>query len=397
MSHATRTIGVITTSRADFGIYQPVLAAISAHPALRLELYVTGMHMSPEYDLTLEQVIASGYPIAHQVETLLASDSPQAVSTSLGLCAMKFAQVFASSKPDILLVLGDRFEMFAATCAAIPYTIPIAHIHGGETTTGAMDEAFRHSLTKMSHVHFAATERYARRIIQLGEAPARVHAFGAPSLDNLRRIELAERGELEELTGLDLSAPPLLVTYHPVSLDYQRTEEHVSQVVQALEAWDGPIVITRTNADTSGRLAMKHLTEMSERRPQTSIVGHMGTRRYFGLMKLACGMVGNSSSGIIEAASFGLGVVDIGKRQHGRDRGENVVSVPADATKIREAISKITEPTWRASIAGMENPYGDGHASDRIADELARVVIDDALIMKQFYDMEPRAGAGDRS
>ncbi|MBM4135184.1 MAG: UDP-N-acetylglucosamine 2-epimerase (hydrolyzing), partial [Nitrospira sp.] len=237
-----RSIGVVTGSRADFGIYLPLLRLISADPSVTLSLAVTGMHLSPEFGFTLKEIEAEGFPIDHRVEMLLSSDSPEGIAKSMGLGTLGFAQAFARQLPDILVVLGDRFEMHAAAVAAAPFKFPVAHIHGGEVTEGAIDNALRHSITQLSHLHFAATDEYGQRLIQMGEEPWRVTVSGALGLDNLRATPLIGRNELERRIGLSFEKPPLLVTFHPVTLEYEETERHVRELLEALGSFDLPIV-----------------------------------------------------------------------------------------------------------------------------------------------------------
>ena len=306
-----RTIGVVTVARSDYGIYLPVLRKIQADPELELHLFVTGMHLSPEFGLTVKTIEEDGFQVQERIEMLLSSDTPECIAKSMGLGTIGFAQAFARSRPDILMVLGDRFEMHAAVVASLPFKIPVAHIHGGESTEGAIDEGIRHSITKMSHLHFASTEFYARRIIRMGEEPWRVVVSGAPSLDNLHTVDLLTRPQIsfEDRFGLHLEAPTLLVTYHPVTLEYENTETHVRELLAALAGLDFNIVFTYPNADTQGRLIINRIQEFVDMHKQAQVVENLGTQGYFSLMAHSSAMVGNSSSGIIEAASFKLPVV----------------------------------------------------------------------------------------
>jgi UDP-hydrolysing UDP-N-acetyl-D-glucosamine 2-epimerase len=322
-----KTIGVVTVARSDYGIYLPVLQKIQADPELKLQLIVAGMHLSPEFGLTVQTIEADGFEVSDRVEMLLSSDSPEAVSKSMGMGTIGFAQVFGRSRPDVLLVLGDRFEMHSAAIAALPFKMPVAHIHGGELTEGAIDNAMRHSMTHLSHIHFVTTEESRVRVMQLGEEESRVVLSGAPSLDNLHLTKLLGKEELEAQFGWSLTAPPLLVTYHPVTLEFEQTEWQVKELLAALEDCDRPLIFTGSNADTGGRIVGDLVREFADGRSQTWLVDNLGTTRYFSLMACAAAMVGNSSSGIIEAPSFGLPVVNIGSRQQGRTRGANVIDV----------------------------------------------------------------------
>lgn len=381
-----RRLAVVTTSRADFGIYRPLLRAIADYPDLDLQLIVAGMHLSPLYGLTVREIEAEGWPIAARVNCLEEADSPLAVARAMGRAVIGLAEALAELEPDIEVVLGDRFEMHAAALAALPLNLPVAHLHGGELTLGAFDDALRHSMTKLSHLHFAATEDYARRIIQLGEEEWRVTVSGAPSLDNLAALDVVGPGELAEFIGLELDPAPLLVTYHPVSLEQAGTEDQLLELLAALDKTDRPVVFTLPNADPGNSVIRRLIADWTAARERAAQVEHLGTRRYFGLMKLAAAMVGNSSSGIIEAASFELPVVNIGSRQAGRTRASNVIDCGYGREEILAAIERATGEEFRALLKGLVNPYGDGRAAGRIVAKLAEVELGQRLLVKQFND-----------
>ena len=382
-----RTIGVVTVGRSDFGIYRPVLESIRQEPELQLHLFVSGMHLSPQYGLTVERIEAEGFAVHERIEMLLSSDSPEGIAKSMGLGTAGFAQSFAHSRPDLLLVLGDRFEMHAAALAALPFNIPVAHIHGGEVTEGAMDEALRHAITKLSHLHFTSTEEYARRVIQLGEEPWRVTVCGAPSLDNLKTVHLLDAAGMEAHFGLHISVPPLLVTFHPVTLAYQQVEDQIKQLLLALEASALPVIFTLPNADTGNSLIRRAIAAFVAGHSNAQAVENLGTQGYFSLMSLAAAMVGNSSSGIIEAASFELPVVNIGTRQRGRIHGSNVLDVGYNHAEILDGIQRAVSSAMRQSLRGLQNPYGDGRAAERIVCRLCEVPLDEKLIVKRFHDL----------
>jgi UDP-hydrolysing UDP-N-acetyl-D-glucosamine 2-epimerase len=382
-----RTIGVVTVARSDYGHYLPILRQIKADPELQLQVLVSGMHLSPEFGLSLRAVEADGFEISEKIEMLLSSDTPQGIAKSMGLGIIGFAQAYERRSPDILLVLGDRFEMYAAALAALPFTIPIAHLHGGEVTEGAIDEAIRHSLTKLSHLHFVSLPLYRDRVIQMGEEPWRVVVTGAPSLDNLSEMRLLTREELEQRLEFPLQPSPLLVTFHPVTLQYRDTGRHVVELLAALEMVGLPVVFTHPNADTQGRSIMEAVAQFEQTHHNTHVVVNLGTQAYFSLMKHARAMVGNSSSGILEAASFELPVVNIGDRQRGRMHGTNVVDVPCERAAIAGAVLNVITPEFRAGLVGMRNPYGDGRAASRVVQILKEVPLDRNLIMKRFYDL----------
>lgn len=382
-----RTVAVVTGARADYGLYLPVLREIERSGGLRLRLLVTGAHLAPEFGLTVRAIEADGFSIDERVDMLLSSDTPEAVAKSMGLGVLGFAQVYQRCRPDLLLVLGDRYEMYAAVVAALPFRLPVAHIHGGELTEGVIDDAIRHTITKMSHLHFVTTEIYARRVIQMGEEPWRVVVSGAPGLDNLRTERPLERTELQAALGQDLTRPFLLVTFHPPTLEGDGTEAHVRELLAALEMVDFDLLFTYPNADVGGRAIAALLEEFVRRRPRSRIVANLGTRAYLSVMRHARAMVGNSSSGIIEAASLRLPVVNIGSRQRGRVRAANVIDVEVDRREIRTAISRATSADFAAGLADLVNLYGDGHAAERIVGTLSSIPLDNKLMMKRFLDI----------
>ena len=381
-----RSITAVTVGRSDYGIFLPVLRKIQSDPDLQLRLIVAGMHLSSEFGLSVKEIEADGFDIGERVEMTLSSDTPEALAKSMGLGTIGFAQAYARLRPDILLVVGDRFEMHSAALAALPFKIPVAHIHGGELTEGAIDDALRHSITKLSHLHFVATEAYRRRVVQMGEEPWRVIVSGAPGLDNLRSVEFLDRKSLETDLGLSLENGSLLVTYHPVTLEYEDTEWQVDQLLGALKECGLPIVFTKPNADTHGSIITRMLQDFVEHYPEARLVDNLGTQRYFSLMAQVSAMVGNSSSGIIEAPSLGLPAVNIGSRQNGRIRGGNVIDVGYRRDEIVAGIRKAISPEFRAGIPGTTNPYGEGDAADVIVEHIKEVSLDHRLVNKQFVD-----------
>lgn len=382
-----RTIGVVTVARSDYGIYLPILRLIQADPELRLHLIVASAHLVPKFGLTVNAIQADGFEIGERIEMLLASDSPEGIAKSIGIGVMGFAQAFARFRPDILLVLGDRFEMHAAALAALPFNLPVAHIHGGEVTQGAMDDALRHSLIKLSHLHFVSTPEYAQRVAQLGEEPWRITVSGAPSLDNLRAMALPTREQLETQFGFRLQPAPLLVTFHPVTLEFERTEWQIGELMAALDELQLPVIFTMPNADTRNGIIRQHIAEYVGAHPSAWSVENFGTPNYFSVMQFAAAMVGNSSSGIIEAPSFRLPVVNIGTRQAGRVRAANVVDVGNAREEIVVGVQRAMTPAFRERLRDLANPYGDGRAAERIVAGLKAVALDDRLTRKIFCDV----------
>jgi UDP-hydrolysing UDP-N-acetyl-D-glucosamine 2-epimerase len=383
-----RTIGIVTVARSDYGIYLSILRKIQADSELSLHLIVSGMHLSPEFGLTVRAIESDGFPIGERVEMLLSSDSPEGIAKSIGMGTIGFAQAFGRFRPDVLVVLGDRFEMFAAAVAALPFKIPVAHIHGGEITLGAIDDALRHSMTKLSHLHFASTQEYARRLRQMGEESWRITVSGAPGLDNIQAIRLLSPEELESRYSLHLQPPPLLVTFHPVTLEYERTDWQLGELLAALDEAKMPVVFTMPNADTGGRLMMQRIETFIRTRSWAQKVDNLGSQGYFSLMAIAMVMVGNSSSGIIEAPSFGLPVVNIGTRQTGRVKAANVIDVGYERTEILKGVLKALRPEFRAGLRRLSNPYGLGRASEIIVAKLKDVPLDDRLLVKRFRDLD---------
>jgi len=382
-----RHVLAVTVGRSDFGIYSPVFRAIDACPELELSLLVTGMHMCPEFGLTRTQVDDSGFKIAAYEEIILSADSPGGISRSMGVGMQAFAAVYEREHPDLLMVLGDRFEMFAAVAAAVPFQMPIVHLHGGELTEGAIDDAFRHSITKMSHVHMVATQDYGRRVRQLGEESHRVHVVGAPGLDLLEEFVPMTRPEFSAEFGLDLPNEFLLATFHPVTTELDDVSRQVVAFLDGIASAGLPCVITSANADTFGRHINKIVKDRAEVDPCVIPVPNLGSKGYFSVMSMARAMVGNSSSGLIEAASFGLPVLNVGIRQQGRYRPRNVVDVECQDSSIRAGLHKVLAPEFKVSLKGMTNPYGDGQAAQRIV-TILKELEPEKLIPKRFVDHE---------
>jgi UDP-hydrolysing UDP-N-acetyl-D-glucosamine 2-epimerase len=387
-----RRITVVTGARSDYGIYRPILRRIAADADFSLELIVTGMHLAPEYGLTVRQIEQDGYLIRDRIDCLLASDTPQAVSHAMGLAMLGFSQAYARSTPELLVLLGDRTEMLAAGVAALPFRIPTVHIHGGELTEGAIDDAARHCLSKLSHVHCVSTDDFGRRVIQLGEHPSRVHVTGAPGLDAVLETPLYSPAEFESTFGIPLDLSPLLVTFHPVTQEYERTAEYTSELFAALATFNGPILFTYPNSDTNGRVIITAIDEFVRSRSQTYAVKSLGSRGYFTTLRHARAMVGNSSSGIIEAASFELPVINIGSRQTGRPQPRNVIQSGHGREELTHVLKLALDPQFRNRLRGLRNPYGDGKAAERIVRVLREIDLHQ-ITRKGFHDL-PVSPAG---
>jgi len=382
-----RKIAVVTGTRAEYGLMYWIIKGIHDDPELELQLIVTGTHLSHEFGMTVNEIEIDGFPIADRVEMLLSSDSETAVATSMGLAMIGFARSYERLKPDILLVLGDRFETFSAVASAIPFKIPIAHIHGGESTEGSMDESFRHAITKMSHFHFPATEEYAKRIIQMGENPDRVFCFGAPGLESIFRLKLLSKNQLCQTLQIPMNKGIGIVTYHPATLEDNTTKNNITEILEALKGFENIFwIFTYPNADMGGRLIVREIQGfITENLERGRLFSSLGQLKYLSLMKHATLMVGNSSSGIIEAPSFKLPVVNIGDRQKGRVRAKNVIDVNVCNRKnISEAIKTAVSEVFVASIRDVENPYGKGNMSRDIIEKLKNITLSNSLIQKGF-------------
>ena len=386
MRTGKRKIAVVTGTRAEYGLLYWVLQKIHGDPELVLQLVVSGMHLSPEFGLTVKDIEADGFSISEKVEMLLSSDTEVGISTSIGLGVMGFAGAFSRLKPDILVLLGDRFEVLAAATAAMVARIPIAHIHGGESTEGLIDEPIRHAVTKMSHVHFPAVDLYARRIRQMGEDPEKIFTLGAPGLDHIYLTPLPDRKDLQKELGIDLTKGVAVITYHPVTLEFSTAGQHMSNLLAAIRDRDLTLVFTYANADTGGRVINKMIEEFVKNEPHAYAFPSLGQRRYLGLLQIADVMVGNSSSGIIEAPSFKLPAVNIGDRQRGRVRAANVIDCGVEHHEIAKALDQALSKEFRESLKGLANPYGGGQTSSQIVSMLKQIPLGEELLKKSFKD-----------
>jgi GDP/UDP-N,N'-diacetylbacillosamine 2-epimerase (hydrolysing) len=385
---AKRKICVVTGSRAEYGLLYWVIREIRDSEELELQLIATGMHLAPEFGSTYRQIEDDGFRITHKVDMLLSSDSPSGLANSMGLGIAGFGAAYEALKPDIVVMLGDRFELLAAASAALVAALPIAHIHGGEVTEGAFDEAIRHAITKMSHLHFTSTETYRCRVIQLGEHPDRVFNFGAPGLDNLERLELLNQKALEEAIGLKLGLRSLLVTWHPVTLERERAWTGFQALLDALDQLEGVrVLFTKANADTEGRVINQMIDRYVAAHPDNTIAHtSLGQLRYLSTMKYVQGVVGNSSSGIIEAPSIPTGTVNIGDRQRGRVRASSIIDCDPNIGSIKSALSKLFDSRFQLRLKDIVNPHGSGNVSEKIVEVLRRHSLTN-IVKKSFYDM----------
>ena len=378
-----RKIAVVTGSRAEYGLLYWILRDLADQPAVELQLIVTGMHLAPEFGLTVREIERDGLPIAARVEMLLSGDTPGSTAKSMALGLMGMSDALARLAPDLMLVLGDRFEIMAAAQAAMLHNIPIAHIAGGDTTEGAFDESIRHAITKMSHLHLVTTESSAARVRQMGEDPAHIHVVGSPGLDHLRRRPLLDRAALAESLGAPLGRRNLLITFHPVTLEAGEGRRQQQELLSVLGALDKETVcwFTLPNADTGGRALAADLQAWAVGRSNVRVSASLGQLRYLSLMAVVDAVVGNSSSGLYEAPSFRLPTVNIGDRQRGRLAATSVVHCEPDAESIAAALDR----AWTLDCAEVVNPYGDGHSAARIVHALLDLELGESLLKKQFH------------
>ena len=385
-----RRIAVVTTSRADYSCLYHLLGEIRDDPDLELLVVVTGMHLSTLHGNTVETIEADGFPIAWRIPMVLATDNETAIVKSVGLGLISFADVWEQLRPDLMVCLGDRYEQLASAAAALLQRVPIAHIHGGETSQGAVDEAVRHSISKMAAIHFPAAAPYARRLIQMGEPPDRVFTYGAPGLDGMYRRQLLARDELADRLQLDLDGPVALVTYHPVTLEADDTEFQVQNLLDAIARAGIVAVFTRANADAMGSRINAAIEAFCQTVPQRyRLYDHLGQVVYLSCLRHLDLMIGNSSSGLVEAPSFHLPVVNVGNRQMGRVRAANVIDTDYASDAIAAGIEKGLSSEFRLSLENMENPYDvshDGKTSFRIKEKLKEIQVTPDLLKKPFHD-----------
>ena len=376
-----RRIGVVTTSRADYShLYWP-LRELAAHPGIDLGVWVVGPHLSPEFGSTVREIEADGFPIHGRIECLLSSDTDIGMAKTIGIAMLGLADALGASRPDILLLIADRYEMLAPAAVACALRIPVAHIEGGEISQGAIDDAIRNALTKLAHIHFTSTHTARRRVIAMGEEPWRVHHAGAPSLDHLRRSTLLDRTALQSRLGIALQHPSVLAAWHPVTI-LNDTNAEADAIFSALAQFTGQLSFVYPNTDAGSRALIERTRALAETRPNTHVFVNLDAVTYWSLLGQVDAMVGNSSSGITEAASFSLPVVNVGMRQQGRERGLNIIDVPADPTAILSAVRRAATSEFRRSLSGMTNPYGDGTAAQIIARVLAEVPLERLLVKK---------------
>ena len=383
-----KKICVVTGSRAEYGLLRYLMKEIQVSSEFELQIIATGMHLSPEFGLTYQEIEKDRFVINEKVEMLLASDTSSAISKSTGLGIIGFSDSYNSLKPDLIIVLGDRYEILAAVIAALFAKIPIAHIHGGETTQGAYDEAIRHSITKMAWWHFVAAKEYQNRVIQLGEDSERFFNVGGLGVDAIKKTKLLSKKELIKNTGIQFRKKNLLVTYHPVTLEKQTSQKHFQVLLDVLQELKNVyLIFTMPNADSDGRIIKKMINEFTDNNKERSIsFTSMGRLKYLSTLQFVDGVIGNSSSGLAEAPTFKVGTINIGDRQKGRLKADSVIDCKPTKASIKQAIETLYSEDFRNILPAVQNPYGKGNASDKIMKILREVKIPEQL-KKEFYDL----------
>jgi len=387
-----KKICVVTATRAEYGLLKPVIKRISDDENLKLQLIVTGMHLSPEFGLTYNEIKNDGFEITENIEILLSSDTAVGISKSIGLAVISFAEMFERQKPHMVIILGDRYEMLAVATAAAIANIPIAHLYGGETTQGAVDEAIRHSISKMSYLHFTSTNQYRKRVIQLGEAPERVFFSGALSVEIIHNLNLLSRKDLEEQINMKLDKNFALLTFHPITLEDSTAEQQFKEILKALDRFPQlKIIFTKANADTDGRIINKMIDEYAEKNSnRCKQFVSMGQLRYLSAMKYCSFVIGNSSSGILEAPIFNKPTINIGDRQKGRIQTKSIVNCRSVNSEIEEAISVVMSKEFNEKIQAQQvNLYGNGNTSEYIVNTIKEFLFKDKInLKKKFYDLK---------
>jgi len=389
-----RKICIITGTRAEYGLLRWVMQGVKEDPKLTLQIIATGMHLSPEFGLTYKAIEQDGFLIDRKVEMLTSSDTAIGIAKSMGLGLIGFADVLHELQPDLIVVLGDRFEIFVAVSVALVARIPVAHLHGGETTEGAFDEAFRHSITKMSHLHFVAAEPYRQRVIQLGEQPDRVFLVGGLGIDNIKCLQLLDRAQLEDSLDFKLGSKNLLITFHPVTLETATAKKQMEELLVALATLkDTQLIFTLPNADTDGRALIKMVQNFVAEHTNACAFTSLGQLRYLSCIAQVDGVVGNSSSGLAEVPSFKKGTINIGARQGGRLQANSVINCEPTRESIVTALVQLYSPDFQLSLQKAINPYGEGGASAKVVSILKSYPLD-GIVKKTFYDLPIDSNSG---
>lgn len=384
-----KKIAVLTATRAEYGLLKNLMKALQKESEIQLEVVVTGAHLSPEFGMTCVEIIEDGIPIHKKIEILLSSDTPVGISKSMGLAMISFAEYFDESKPDAIVVLGDRYETLAVCCAAMNARVPIVHLYGGETTEGAVDEAIRHSITKMSYLHCTSIEEYRKRVIQLGEQPERVFKVGSLGVENITKMPLLDKSDLEKSLEFKLNRPYAVITFHPVTLESNKAGEQFAQLLRAIQTHNEmKFIFTKANADANGRIINEMIEQYVRQNNNAVAFESLGVLRYLSALKYATMVIGNSSSGLVEAPSFHIPTVNIGDRQRGRLAAESVINCNPLQEDIERAMKLALSSEFQTKVKYVRNPYGDGKASEKIVQILKDNIIHSTVnLKKKFYDM----------
>ena len=382
-----RKICVVTGTRAEYGLLRWLMDGINKSTKLDLQIVVTGMHLSPEFGLTYQEIENDGFKIDRKIEMLVSSDSANGIVKSMGLGMIGFTDALTELKPDLIVVLGDRYEIFTAVAAAMIFRTPVAHLHGGEATEGLIDESIRHSITKMSHLHFVAAEEYKKRVIQLGEQPDNVFLVGGLGIDNIVKLNLLERKDFEKSIDFKLGIKNLLITFHPVTLEENTSEKQMNEILMALnELKHTHLIFTMPNADTDGRIIFQMIEDFVNNHPHAKSFTSLGQLRYLSCIKHVDGVIGNSSSGLAEVPTFKKGTINIGDRQQGRIKAESVIDCKPTTKSISDAIKKLYSSEFQQKLKTVKNPYGSGGASAAIVKTLENISLK-TILKKKFYNM----------
>mgnify|MGYP001417435718 CR=1 FL=1 len=388
LDNLIRKVCVVSGSRADYGILKNLIKEIYLDKYLSLQLIVTGQHLSPEFGFTYKEIEEDGFIIDNKVECLVSSDTAIGISTSTALGIIRFSDVFNSQKPDLIILLGDRFEIFSVSIAALMARIPVVHIHGGELTEGAIDDALRHSITKMAHIHFVAALEYQKRVIQLGENPKNVHLVGSLAVDVIKKTKFIKKEQLVKVLKIKLRKKNLLVTFHPVTLENKLSQIQMNELIKSLSNLkDTTILFTLPNSDVDSRIIIQIITEFTDNNNHAYLFDNLGHKIYFSLIKIFDGVIGNSSSGLIEVPCYKKGTINLGDRQKGRLSASSVINCETRENEIKAALAKLYSEEFNKTLQDVINPYGVGGASDAILSKIKTISLN-GIIRKSFYNLE---------
>lgn len=385
-----KVISILTATRAEYGLLKPIITKLNIVDEFDVKIVATGTHLSPEFGLTYREIEKDGFVIDEKIEILLSSDTPSSISKSMGLAMISFADYFEKLNPDLLIVLGDRYETLAVATTAMNQRIPIAHLYGGETTEGAIDESIRHAITKLSYLHFTSTDEYRNRVVQLGENPERVYNVGAIGIENILSEKLLQKEELENELKISLSKPYAMVTFHPVTLENKSSERQIESLLEVCKEYRSlDFIFTKANADAEGRIINQLIDSYAKENDNILAFTSLGMRRYLSALKYCCMVIGNSSSGLLEAPSFGIPTVNIGDRQKGRLQASGVINCEPTEGNIRQALDLALSEELLQKAKRADNPYGDGDTSNKIVTVIKEFVINNKIdLKKKFYDFE---------